>query len=72
MRNSKKMCPSKERRKHFLDCNVAGSERGDPALAFTAFPKAHCPKLRSDKVQQSAKREIKRATGLCNLSARGN
>ena len=50
MRNSKKMCPSKERRKRFLDCNVAGSERGGPALAFTAFPKAHCPKLRADNV----------------------
>ena len=50
MRTSKKMSPSKERRKRFLDCNVAGSERGDPALAFTAFPKALCPKLRADNV----------------------
>lgn len=50
MRNSKKMCPSKERRKRFLDCNVAGSERGDPALAFTTSPKAHWLKLRADNV----------------------
>lgn len=55
-----KMRPSKERRKNVLDCNVVGSEREDPAQAPTTFPKAHCPKLRSDKVQQSAKREIKR------------
>lgn len=51
-----KMRPSKERRKNFLDCNVVGSERDDPAQALTTFPKA----LRADKVQQSAKREIKR------------
>lgn len=54
-----KMRPSKERRKNVLDCNVVGSEREDPAQAPTTFPKAHA-KLRSDKVQQSAKREIKR------------
>lgn len=54
------MRPSKERRKHFLGCDVVGStEREDPALAFTASPKAHWLKLRVDCVQERAEREIK-------------
>lgn len=32
----------------------------DSALAFTAFPKAHWPKLRTNNVQERANREIKR------------
>lgn len=54
-----KMRPSKERRKNVLDRNVVGSEREDPAQALR-HSQRHIAKLRSDKVQQSAKREIKR------------
>lgn len=54
-----KMRPSKERLKNVLDCNVVGSERDDPALALTTFPR-QIAKLRADNVQESAKREIKR------------
>lgn len=50
MCNSKKMSPSKERRKYFLGCDAVGTEREDPALAFTTSPKAHWLKLRADNV----------------------
>ena len=46
----KKMRPSKERRKYFLGCDAVGTEREDPALAFTTSPKAHWLKLRADNV----------------------
>lgn len=45
-----KMSPSKERRKYFLGCDAVGTEREDPALAFTTSPKAHWLKLRADNV----------------------
>ena len=32
----------------------------DTALSFTAFPRAHCAKLRTNNVQERANREIKR------------
>ncbi len=60
MRNSKKCVHQKKGASAFWTATWPAPKGGDPALAFTAFPKAHCPKLRADKVQQSAKREIKR------------
>lgn len=43
----------------------------DTALAFTAFPKAHWPKLRTNNVQERANREIKRRYSMSRRTGWG-
>ena len=44
----------------------------DSALAFTAFPRAHWAKLRTNNVQERANREIKRRYRVVQSSPRGS